>query len=100
MEIHEINISDIKNYRKFNIYYISPTNTLGARVKITEPKRYYKDKTKSIFLSYDYEIGETGQQALNHLIKLGFNPVARCSEFNFYTILCDNWADEFLELKQ
>ena len=93
MKIHEIN-----NYRKFNISYLSPTNSRGARVKISEPKRYNDDKTKSIILSYDYAIGEIGQQALNYLIEKGFKPVARCSEYGCYTILCDNWASEFIEL--
>jgi len=95
MEIHEIN-----NYRKFNISVLPPTNHNGTRVKISEPKRYNKDKTKSVILSYDYEIGDIAQQGLNYLIEKGFKPIARCSEHKYYTILCDNWADEFIELKQ
>ena len=93
MQIHEIN-----NYRKFNIKYLGPTNFRGSRIKITEPARYNDDKAKSITLSYDYQIGEMGQQALNYLIDKGFKPVARCSEFNCYTILCDNWGENFIEL--
>jgi len=93
MQIHEIN-----NYRKFNIKYLGPTNYLGSRIKITEPARYNDDKARSIYLSYDYQIGEMGQQALNYLIDKGFKPVARCSEFNCYTILCDNWGEDFIEL--
>ena len=94
MEIHEI-----ENYRKFNISYLSPTNYLGARVKISEPKRYCNDKTVSVTLSYCYKTGDIAKQALNHLLKLGFKPVARCSEHKYYTILCDNWADDFINLK-
>ncbi len=94
MEIHEI-----ENYRKFNISYLSPTNYLGARVKISEPKRFYNDKTVSVTLSYCYKTGDIAKQALNYLLKLGFKPVARCSEHKYYTILCDNWADEFINLK-
>jgi len=93
MYIHEIN-----NYRKFNVKYISPTTHRGARVKITEPARYNDDKTKSITLSYNSEIGCVGQQALNYLMDKGFKPVARCSEFSCYTILCDNWGENFIEL--
>ena len=93
MKIHEIH-----NYRKFNISVLHPTNERGTRVKITEPKRYNNDKTQKVVLSYDYEIGDIGQQALNYLIKQGFKPIARCSENDFYTILCDNWAEDFIEL--
>tara|TARA_R100001463_G_scaffold7286_2_gene23040 strand:- start:34 stop:321 length:288 start_codon:yes stop_codon:yes gene_type:complete len=93
MEIHQIN-----NYRKFNISYLGATNYRGARVKISEPKRYNNDETKSIILSYSYEVGDIAQQGLNHLIKLGFKPVARCSEHKFYTILCDSWGENFIEL--
>ena len=64
MEIHEIN-----NYRKFNISVLPPTNERGTRVKITEPKRYNTDKNQSVILSYDYEIGNIGQQGLNYLIE-------------------------------
>lgn len=93
MKIHHI-----QNFRKFNIFYKGPTNTRGSRVIITEPKRYNNDKNKSITLSYCYETGDVAQQGLDHLIKLGFKPIARCSEFNCYTILCDNWGDKFTEL--
>tara|TARA_R110000851_G_scaffold304247_1_gene462045 strand:+ start:888 stop:1202 length:315 start_codon:yes stop_codon:yes gene_type:complete len=93
MEIHEIN-----NYRKFNISVLPPTNEKGTRVKITEPKRYNNDKNQSVILSYDYEIGNIGQQGLNYLIEKGFKPIARCSEYKYYTILCDNWAEDFIEL--
>ena len=95
MKIHHI-----QNFRKFDISYLGPTNTRGSRVKITEPKRYNDDKSKSITLSYCYETGDIAQQALDHLIKLGFKPVARCSEFSHYTILCDNWGNEFTQLKK
>tara|TARA_R110002012_G_scaffold131396_3_gene283976 strand:+ start:87 stop:377 length:291 start_codon:yes stop_codon:yes gene_type:complete len=93
MEIHEI-----QNYRKFNISYLAPTNYLCARVKISEPKRYNNDKTVSVTLSYCHKTGDIAQQALNYLLELGFKPVARCSEYKYYTILCDNWADEFITL--
>jgi hypothetical protein len=92
---------EIPNYRKFNVSIVPPTNFRGTRVKISEPKRYYDDKTVTIFLSYDYEIGNILNQALKYLIKLGFKPIARCSEFKCYTILCDNWApNNYIKLKK
>lgn len=92
-------IETVPNFRKFNVSILGPTNYLGARVKITEPKRYYDDKTFSVTLSYDYEIGNICNQALQYLIKKGFNPVARCMEYKCYTILCDNWGKDYINLK-
>ena len=96
---NEMKIYEIENYRKFNIKYISPDDNRGARVRISEPKRYNTDKTRSVTLSYCYETGDIAQQGLDYLLELGFKPVARCSEYSHYTILCDNWADKFIELK-
>ena len=92
-------IETVPNFRKFNVSILGPTNHLGARVKITEPKSYYDDKTFSVTLSYDYEIGNILNQALQYLIKKGFNPVARCMEYKCYTILCDNWGEDYINLK-
>lgn len=94
MQIHKIN-----NYRKFNIKFLGPTNYRGARIKIIEPKRFNYQKDVSVTISYDYGVGDTAQQALNYLIDKGFKPVARCSQYEYDTILCDNWAKDFIELK-
>ena len=92
-----MNTHDLPNYRQFKVTFLSPNNTRGARVKITEPKRQTQ-KTISVVLSYDYAIGDIQQQAINHLDGLGFTLVARCSETNCYTILCNNWGLDFIEL--
>ena len=92
-----MNTHDLPNYRQFKVTFLSPNNTRGARVKITEPKRQTQ-KTISVVLSYDYAIGDIEQQAVNHLDGLGFKLVARCSETNCYTILCNNWGLDFIEL--
>ena len=92
-------IYEIQNYRKFNIKFVSSTENTGAMVRISETKRYNTDKTRSVKIPYCWETGDIAQQGLEYLIKLGFKPVARCSEYACYTILCDNWADEFIELK-
>jgi len=92
-----MNTHDLPNYRQFKVTFLSPNNTRGARVKITEPKRQTQ-KTISVVLSYDYAIGDIQQQAINHLDGLGFTLVARCSDKNSYTILCNNWGLDFIEL--
>ena len=93
-----MNTYDLPNYRQFKVTFLSPTNSGGARVKITEPKRFTDGKSISVTLSYDYAIGDIEQQAVNHLDGLGFTLVARCSETNSYTILCNNWGLDFIEL--
>jgi hypothetical protein len=94
-----MNTYDLPNYRQFKVTFLGPTNYRGARVKISEPKRFVDGKTISVTLSYDYAIGDIEQQALNHLLQKGFKPICRTSETSSYTILCDNWGGEFIELK-
>lgn len=93
-----MNTYDLPNYRQFKVTFLSPTNSRGARVKITEPKRFTDGKTISVTLSYDYAIGDIEQQAVNHLDGLGFKLVGRCSATNSNTILCNNWGLDFIEL--
>ena len=93
-----MNTYDLPNYRQFKVTFLSPTNSRGARVKITEPKRFTDGKTISVTLSYDYAIGDIEQQAVSHLDDLGFTLVARCSDANSHTILCNNWGLDFIEL--
>lgn len=92
-------IQNIKNLRQFKVTFSGPTNSRGAMVKITEPARYNDAKNVSVSLSYDYAIGDIAQQALDHLNGLGLKAVARCSDKNSYTILCDNWGLDFIPLE-
>lgn len=94
-----MNTYDLPNYRQFKVTFLAPTNHRGARVKITEPKRFVDGKTISVTLSYDYAIGDIEDQALNYLLEKGFKPICRTSEASCYTILCNNWGSEFIELK-
>lgn len=93
------NLTNIKNYRQFKVKILSPTNYLGTRVKIYEPKRYNDDKQNSVILSYDYEIGDICQQAINWLTENGFPKiVARCSEYGNYILLVDSWGEDYKTL--
>ena len=68
---------EVENYRQIKIKYISPTNHRGSRLCIYEPKRYNKDKTEKVYLSYDYSIGCIQEQAFKYLTDKGFNIVAK-----------------------
>ena len=90
---------EVENLRQIKVKYLAPTNYSGSRIKIYEPKRYYDDKTTSKVYSYDYEIGDVMEQAYQILVNNGFNVVCRASELENYIFLCDNWADEFIKIK-
>ncbi len=87
------------NYRQIKVKMLPPTNKRGRRIKIYEPKRYMREPNKSVYLSFNYEIDNVLEQAYNYIVKLGFKPVARCSDVKCFTILCDNWEEDFVELK-
>ena len=91
-------LNNIPNLRQIKVKYISPTNFRGSRVCIYEPKRYNNDKTKRVYLSYDYAIGNIQEQAYNYLTDKGFNVVSRASEFENYILFVDNWAEDFIEI--
>ena len=88
----------INNFRQIKVKYISPTNSRGSRVCIYEPKRYGRDKTQRVYLSYNYEIGCIQEQAKVYLEERGFNIIGRASELENYIFFCDNWGEKFIEL--
>lgn len=90
---------DKPNFRQIKVTFLAPTNTRGARIKIYEPKRYNDDKVQSKVFSYNYEIGNIEDQAYKILTDNGFNVVARCSDVDNYVLLCDNWAENFVQVK-
>lgn len=87
----------IKNYRVISVKYIGPTNYRGARIKIFEENR--EGQILSRIFSYDYGIGDIGAQAYKILSENGFNIVCKASLFKTDVFLCDNWGNNFIELK-
>lgn len=90
---------EIPNYRAIRATFVSPTNTRGARVKIYETKRYNDEKTQSKIFPYSYEIGDVMEQAHEILTRNGFNVIGRASDIDNYIFFCDNWGDDFKEIK-
>lgn len=90
---------EVPNLRQIKVKFISPTNSRGARVCIYEPRRYNYEQTQRKYFSYSYKYGDIMRQAFQTLKANGFNIVSRCSEYDSYTFLCDNWSDEFFEIK-
>tara|TARA_B100000497_G_scaffold108224_1_gene126273 strand:- start:646 stop:945 length:300 start_codon:yes stop_codon:yes gene_type:complete len=92
-EVHEI-----PNYRKIDVYYLAPTNHRGARICISE-KYLTGHNTQRKYYSYCYRTGDTMQQGYQILIDAGFNVICRGSDNGKYFFLCDNWGDDFIEVK-
>tara|TARA_R110000824_G_scaffold357066_1_gene544424 strand:+ start:91 stop:405 length:315 start_codon:yes stop_codon:yes gene_type:complete len=93
------NAFELSNLRQIKVSYIGATNFRGSRVCISEPSRHNQDKTQKKYFSYSYKYGDIMEQAFNILKSNGWKIVCRCSDLNGYTFLCDNWSDEFLEIK-
>jgi hypothetical protein len=79
----------MQNLRCIQVKFLGPTNTRGARVKITENRNSSKD---SITLDYSYEIGDGLKQAKKYLQDKGIN----CTGYTnlgggLYIILSDSW---------
>lgn len=91
--------NSIPNLRVFKVKYISPTNARGSRVEIKETKRYSDQKDDKVTLSYDYQIGDVLEQALQYLDGKGFEIVARGSEYSHYYVLVNSWGENFKDLK-
>ena len=90
----------IPNYRQIKVRVLPSNDKRGRRIKIYEPKRYMATHNKSVYLSYSQETDDALEQAYNYIVDLGFKPIARCSDDEDFTILCDNWGEDFVELKK
>jgi len=89
------------NLRQIKVKYLSATTYRGARVKIYEPKRFSSRKVESKIFSYCYkhDTGGIYQQAYDILMKNGFNVICRASEQDDVIFLCDNWNENFINIK-
>lgn len=56
-------------FRAFDVRFMPPTNTLGARIRIRDLRR--EDK---VIIPYDYEYGNVLEQGQRYLKSIGINP--------------------------
>lgn len=101
----------MKNLRTIVVTFHGPTNSLGSRVKLSDPastahnKRGYelyggdKPRPESKTFSYDYAIGNVLDQAVRILNRNGWNIVGTSDVGDHYAIMCDNWNDEFYSIR-
>lgn len=91
----------LRNYRCISVKYLGPTNHLGSRVKLTceNTSENMAGCKESRVFSYDHVYSNIGEQAFKLLIKNGWKPICKVCLWDRDLILCDNWADEYLHLK-
>ena len=94
-------MNDTPQLRAFKVKFLGPTNHRGARITITEPSatRFEGIKSRRTF-SYDYATGDVLKQGIETLVRMGFNVqgYAQTETGDAYTIVCDNWGEEWLDL--
>ena len=56
-------------FRAFDVRFMPPTNTLGARIRIRDLRR--EDR---VIIPYDYEYGNVLEQGQRYLKSIGINP--------------------------
>jgi len=90
---------EITNLRQIKVTYIGSTNSRGSKICISEPARGTNEQTQRKYFSFSYEYGDITEQAFQILRSNGWNIICRCSDSKGYIFLCDNWSDEYLEIK-
>jgi hypothetical protein len=60
---------DLTRYRAFDVRFMPPTNSLGARIRIRDLRR-----DDRVVIPYDYECGDVLEQGLRHLESVGIEP--------------------------
>jgi len=93
------NAYELSNFRQIKVSFNGPTNSRGARVCISEPTRGNNESTQRKYFSYSYKYGNILEQTYNLLKFNGWNVICRTSDKDSYTFLCDNWGNEFIEIK-
>ena len=71
------------NLHLIEVNYYGPTNHQGSRVRLKSHRFKH-----SIFLSYDYSIGDILAQAEEYLSSHGHHVAAHCETIHGYGVLC------------
>ena len=89
----------VNNMRAIRVKYLSPTNTKGTRIKLTERLCHTTD---TITLPYDYATGNGTDQAIKHLQDKGINILGKSDIIDEIILFSDSWArgeNEFITIK-
>ena len=83
-----------KHCRGFKVKYLGPTNYKDSRIKITD-ERFEQSKV----IDFRHEYNNTLDQAIDYLERNGFNIIGYSEMKNGYIIICDNWGQNCIKLK-
>tara|TARA_R100001440_G_scaffold12383_9_gene21723 strand:+ start:3162 stop:3431 length:270 start_codon:yes stop_codon:yes gene_type:complete len=86
--------NDLTRYRAFDLQFMGPTNTLGARIRIRDLRR--NDK---VVISYDYECGDVLEQGLRHLNSVGIEPhvILLADKLDCYVIGSEDFTTDLIQ---
>ncbi len=98
------NVYGVPNYRAIKVKFLFPTNNRGLRIKFWEEPRSNTEEKKSIV----FPVSNTDMSESDSLSYIGheilkrnnFDIICRHSDANTVTFLCDNWAEDFKEIKE
>ena len=62
-------MNDLNRHRAFDVRFMGPTNTLGARIRIRDLRR-----DDRVVMPYDYYIGDVLEQGVAYLKSIGIEP--------------------------
>lgn len=89
---------NIPNYRVIEIKFLPPTETLGSRIKLTQPSRGEGDKARNKTIDLKYSDKDVQEQAIDYLESIGFNIVGKVHLPNKELIMVDNWGEDYINL--
>lgn len=91
-------IHEVKRLSIIEVKHLGATNTLGARARITQPKRRDDEPARSV--TFHYSGAENpNQQIYNFLIEKGFKIDSIVNLPDKDLFLVDNWGDDYINLK-
>lgn len=99
MDKNNQEMKDIPSHRVIVVKLLKATSTRGERIVLMENAAKQYSYTDHIVLPLDYRFNTIREQALDHLISIGFKPVCTADDGDQYIIMCDNWTPNFIELR-
>ena len=85
---------DLTRHRAFDVRFMPPTNSLGARIRIRDLRR-----DDRVVIPYDYECGDVLEQGLRHLVSVGIEPnvILLADKLDCYMIGSEDFTTDLIQ---